>query len=328
VSTLTTGLGGRGRAARQTLGQLGDWRELLASLLPAIALAGMLFWAQSLQSESLSYDGLDLLLSSAIPLVFAAISQMFVIVLGDIDLGTGFLVGLANVISARYLADQPLIALAMFAGLIAAYAAQGALIHLRRIPSIIVTLGTSFIWSGIALLVLPIPGGTAPAWLTDLLITQPPLFPMPIWIAVAVSVVAYLLTHLLPYGAVIRGTGSNQGAIERSGWSVLKVRCVAYALAGTFGILSGLAVTAITGSGDANASANYTLLAIAAVILGGAAFSGGRFVPFGAVIGALALALVGPVLGLLDVSSDYQTGAQGLVLIIVLAGRAITRRAD
>ena len=328
MSTMATGMGNRRRAARQTLGQLGDWRELLAGLLPVIALAGMLVWAQTLQSDSLTYDGLDLLLSSAVPLVFAAISQMFVIVLGDIDLGTGFLIGLANVVSARYLTHKPLLAIAIFAGLIAAYAVQGALIYLRRIPSIIVTLGTSFIWAGLALLVLPIPGGTAPGWLTDVFTAQPPLLPMPIWISAAVAIVVYAITHLLPYGAVVRGTGSNEAAIGRSGWSILKVRMVSYGLAATFGIVSGLAVTAITGSGDANASANYTLLAIAAVILGGAAFSGGRSVPFGAVVGALALSLVGPVLGLIDVSSDYQTGAQGLVLIIVLAGRAITKRAD
>jgi ribose transport system permease protein len=318
----------RRRRPLETLGQLGDWREWLASLLPAIALVAMLLWAQSLQSSALSYGGLELLLSSAIPLVFAAVSQMFVIVLGDIDLGTGFLVGLANVVAAKFLLDRPFVAVALFAGIVAAYALQGALIHLRRIPSIIVTLGSSFIWSGLALLILPIPGGSSPAWLTSLFNDQPPLLPMPVWMAIAVAIVVYLITHLLPYGAVIRGTGSNDAAVLRSGWSILKVRMASYALAAVFGILSGLAVTGITASGDANASANYTLLAIAAVILGGGAFSGGRSVPVGAVVGALALGLVGPVLGLLDVSSDYQTGAQGLVLIVVLAGRAVTRRAD
>ena len=318
----------RHRRPLETLGQLGDWRELLASLLPGIALVAMLLWAQSLQSSALSYGGLELLLSSAIPLVFAAVSQMFVIVLGDIDLGTGFLVGLANVVAAKFLLDRPLVAIAIFVGIVAAYALQGALIHVRRIPSIIVTLGSSFIWSGLALLILPIPGGSSPSWLTSLFTDQPPLLPMPVWMAIAAAVVVYLITHLMPYGAVIRGTGSNDAAVLRSGWSILKVRMVSYAFAAVFGILSGLAVTGITASGDANASANYTLLAIAAVILGGGAFSGGRSVPVGAVVGALALGLVGPVLGLLDVSSDYQTGAQGLVLIVVLAGRAVTRRAN
>lgn len=313
---------------RDTIRQLGDWRELLVSLLPAIALVAMLLWAESLQSGSLSYNGLNLLLSSSVPLVFAALSQMFVIALGDIDLGTGFLVGLANVVAARWLSSDPLLAVAMFLGLIAAYSAQGALIYLRRIPSIIVTLGASFIWAGLGLLVLPTPGGTAPGWLSSIFNDNTPLVPVPVWIAVVVAVVTYVITHRVPYGAVLRGAGSNEAAVVRTGWSMLKIKMVSYALAAVFGILAGLAVTGISGSGDSGASANYTLLAIAGVILGGGSFSGGRAVPFGSVIGALALGLVGPVLGLANVSSDYQTGAQGLVLLIVLAGRAVTRRAS
>ncbi|MGH3026224.1 MAG: ABC transporter permease, partial [Gaiellaceae bacterium] len=70
------------------------------------------------------------------------------------------------------------------------------------------------------------------------------------------------------------------------------------------------------------------LLAIAAVILGGGEFAGGRAVPFGAVIGALSMSLVGTLLSLQNVPSSYQAGAQGLVLILVLAGRAVTRRLE
>src|SRR5581483_10451995 len=119
-----------------------------------------------------------------------------------------YLVGLANVIAARWLDSNALLAIVLFIGLVGAYAAQGALIQLRRIPSIIVTLGSSFIWLGLGLLVLPTPGGSAPAWLSNVFTSSPPLLPMPIWIAIVVAVVVYLITHLLPYGAVIRGAGS------------------------------------------------------------------------------------------------------------------------
>jgi ribose transport system permease protein len=318
----------RAGRVRQLAPQFADWRELLAALLPGIALVAMLVWAQSLQSQAITYDGLNLLLSSAVPLLLAALSQMFIIVLGDIDLGTGYLVGLANVVAARWLAHKPLLAIAIFIGLVLAYALQGVLVHVRRIPSIIVTLGSSFIWLGCGLLVLSIPGGSSPAWLSSFFNAAPPLVPLPIWIAGGVALLAYAISFLLPYGAVIRGTGSNDTAVARSGWSIITVRVVSYGLAAIFGVLSGLALTGITGSGDSSASANFTLLAIAAVILGGGEFAGGRSVPVGAVIGALALSLVGPVLGLLNVSSDYQTGAQGLVLIVVLAGRAITKRVE
>src|SRR4051812_36100895 len=75
----------RRQRVRRTVVQLGDWRDLLSAMLPGIALVGMLLWARSLQPGAISYDGLELLLASGIPLMFAAVSQMFVIVVGDID---------------------------------------------------------------------------------------------------------------------------------------------------------------------------------------------------------------------------------------------------
>jgi ribose transport system permease protein len=104
------------------------------------------------------------------------------------------------------------------------------------------------------------------------------------------------------------------------------VRLILFGLAGIFVLLAGLAVTANTTSGDANASQGYTLLSIAAVILGGGQFTGGIIAPVGTVAGAITISLVGSLLAFLNVSSDYQIGVQGAILIAVLAGRALTRR--
>jgi ribose transport system permease protein len=182
------------------------------------------------------------------------------------------------------------------------------------------------VWLGLALLVLPSPGGTVPQWLASLWAATPPLIPPPLLIAVVVAVAGWLLVRRLPYGVVLRGAGANREAVQRAGWSMLRIRVTTYALAGCFGVLAGLATTAVTASGDANASSGLTLLTVAAVILGGGEFSGGIANAFGAVVGAVAIALVGSLLSLLDVSSDYQTGVQGAILLAVLAGRAVARR--
>ena len=58
--------------------------------------------------------------------------------------------------------------------------ALGALIHLRNLPSIVVTLGMSFVWQGLAILLLPKPGGKAPDWLLGLMGFKPPFVPFPI----------------------------------------------------------------------------------------------------------------------------------------------------
>lgn len=300
--------------------------DLFRAALPAIALMVIYVWIVQRQSGAASYTGVNLLVSSTVPLIFATIAQMLVIVLGDIDLGIGAMVGLANVIAARWLASEPALAVLLLLALVAGYVLLGAIIELRRIPSIVVTLGASFVWLGFALLILPTPGGSAPSWLARLFAWNPPVVPFPIIVAVVVSAVAWALIIRLPLGVVIRGAGSNREAVERAGWSMLHLRMTVYGTAAVFGVLSGLATTAVTASGDVNASAGLTLLSIAAVVLGGGEFSGGIAVPFGAVIGAVAIALVGSLLSLLDVSSDYQTGVQGAILIAVLAGRALASR--
>ena len=94
-----------------------------------------------------------------------------------------------------------------------------------------------------------------------------------------------------------------------------------------FGVLSGMALIGITTSADANIGNGYTLLSIAGVILGGGEFVGGRVSPIGAVIGALTLALAAsPLLTFMHIPPDWQVGANGAILIIVLAARALISR--
>jgi len=303
-----------------------EWRGGLRPALPGLAFAVLLITCFVLESNSFNYEGVDLLLSAGVPLTFAAMSEMFIIMVGDIDFGLGFFVGLCNVVVARWFASDPGIAILVLLMLIVGYMAIGALIEVRRVPAILVTLGASFLWLGLGLTILPIPGGSSPPWLAGLMAWQPPLVPFPILVSVLLGVAAYALCYWWPYGSIIRGAGSNREAVRRAGWSTLKVRIVAYGLAGLFGVLAGVALTGITASGDATASANVTLLAIASVILGGAEFSGGIAAPVGAVFGALTISLVGLVLAFLSISSDFQTGTQGLILILVVGGRVMTRR--
>ena len=114
----------------------------------------------------------------------------------------------------------------------------------------------------------------------------------------------------------------------RAGWSLLQIKMTMYGLAAIFGILSGLALVGLTTSADANIALRYTLLTIAGVILGGGEFVGGRVSPIGAVIGAMTLTLAVSFLTFLRISPDWQIGAQGAILIIVLALRALIIRRE
>jgi ribose transport system permease protein len=150
--------------------------------------------------------------------------------------------------------------------------------------------------------------------------------------AIVASVIIALVGHWLvmrsSFGVVLRGVGGNQRTVERAGWSVLRARATAYALAGLFAVLAGMSLVGLTTSADANIAVRYTLLSIAGVILGGGEFVGGRVSPIGAVIGAMTLTLAASFLSFLKISPDWQIGAQGAILIIVLALRLVLARAE
>ncbi|TIT76721.1 MAG: ABC transporter permease, partial [Mesorhizobium sp.] len=157
-----------------------------------------------------------------------------------------------------WLKDAPLIGVAVLLSSIGVYALLGALIHLRNLPSIVVTLGMSFVWQGLAILVLPKPGGKAPDWLLSLMAFKPPLIPFPIIAALVIAAVVHVGLMRTSYGVILRGSGGNAAALRRAGWSLLKTRIVLFALTGLFGVLSGMALIGITTSADANIGNGYT----------------------------------------------------------------------
>ena len=298
-------------------------RRFLRQALPFLTLAVVLAATFYVQPRTMSYFRLNLMLQYAVPIALATIAQMFIITVNDLDLSIGPFVGLVSCVGATLLFENPALGVLVLLVLIAAYGAIGALIHLRNLPSIVVTLGLSFVWLGIAVMILPSPGGKAPDWLKALMTVQTPWVPFPIIAAIVIGVAVHLALMLSSYGVIARGAGGNPKALTRAGWSMLRTKVVMYMLAGLFGVLSGLALLGLTPSGDAHVADRYTLYSIAGVILGGGEFIGGRVSPLGAVVGALTLALAGSFLIFLKISPDWQIGAQGAILIIVLALRAL-----
>ncbi len=302
-------------------------RRILRAVLPALSLALILLGIWALNPRAISYFGLTLMLNLAVPVALATVGQMFVMAVNDLDLSIGTFVGFVGCVTATWLHDDPVVGALILAGCVVAYALLGALIHLRNLPSIVVTLGMFFVWQGLAILILPKPGGHAPDWLHGLMAVKTPIVPFPIIAALAIGIVAHVGLMRTSYGAVLRGAGGNPVAVARAGWSLLRAKVVMFGLAGTCGVLAGMALIGLTTSADANLGNGYTLLSIAGVILGGGEFVGGRVSPIGAVIGALTLTLAGSLLNFMHISPDWQVAAQGAILIVVLAARALINRA-
>jgi ribose transport system ATP-binding protein len=250
---------------------------------------------------------------------------LFIIGGSEIDLGIGAFAGLINVISATYLVSDPAMGCVFMALALAGYTAFGLLVQARSIPAIIVTLGASFIWLGIGYTLQQTPGGSSPGWLADLaafnLLTVPSS-------ALCLLVAAFVATtvNASRRGVVLRGFGANPLSMIQSGWSPLSAAFARYAISGLFGLAAGLAMTAINTASDINAGNSYTLLSIAAVVIGGSSLTGGRMTPLGTLFGAISLSLVGSLLGLLNVSTDYNAVVQGGLLIGILYLRTIFSR--
>lgn len=300
-----------------------DRLRLLVPALSLLVLLGAIFY---LQPRAMSYVGLNLLLNLAVPIALATIAQMFIMMVNDLDLSMGTFVSFVACVTATFLQTTPWLGLLILVASILAYAVLGVVIYLRNLPSIVVTLGMSFVWGGLAVLMLPTPGGTAPEWIRWLVTSKPPFVP----VAIVASVLIAALTHWLvirsALGVLLRGVGGNERSVQRAGWSVVRAKALAYGFAGLFAVLAGMSLVGLTTSADANIALRYTLLSIAGVILGGGEFVGGRVSPIGAVIGALTLTLAASFLSFLRISPDWQIGAQGGILILVLALRLLLNR--
>ena len=191
--------------------------RVLRALLPALSLTLILIGIAWLNPRAISYFGFNLMLNLAIPIALATIGQMFVITGNDLDLSIGTFVGFVGCVTATWLREAPLFGVAVLLASIGVYAALGALIHVRKLPSIVVTLGMGFVWQGLAILLLPKPGGRAPDWLLNLMGFKPPWVPFPIIAAVLIAAVAHIGLMRTSYGAILRGSGGNPVAISRAG---------------------------------------------------------------------------------------------------------------
>jgi len=302
-------------------------RRALPGLLTLAAMIVFLVICGTIQPRIWSQAGLTLIMSPIVALAIASMAQMVMMSIGDIDLSIGFFVGMVTAVVATLLRDTPFIGALALLGCVLAYALIGALVQLRSVPSLIATLGASFIWLGLGLFILPLPGGLTPDWLISYALWRPPLsVPAPVMTMIAATAITWYVTKRTGLGVRFRSLGSNPVALARSGASLLVTRMLAYGTVGVLGVLAGITLAAEIGGGDVNAVPGYTLTTIAAVILGGGMFTGGRVVAWGTLFGAVTLGLLTVLLTLLNLSSNLQPAVQGLIVIAVLAGRLIVER--
>ncbi|MBA2336911.1 MAG: ABC transporter permease, partial [Acidimicrobiia bacterium] len=279
------------------------------------------------------------IVKNGLPFAYLAVAQAVIVIAGGIDLSVGAMMVLTNSVAARYMEGQPL-AVTLLLGVIVIVGAAilngsvGWIIERSRVPDIVVTLATSFIFSGLALLVLPSPGGGTSdgfRWLfsgsSSGIGTN--FWPSMVALLIPVAVVAWWLGTTRP-GLSLYALGSSRTAAYLSGSDVRRSKMVAYAVGGMFAALAGLATTAIIGRGDPRFSlgANATLNSVAAIVLGGIALTGGIGSVIGAVAAGIVLFFLNPVLTAMGIDPNQAQVVQGLLiaLVMMVAGLLELRR--
>jgi ribose transport system permease protein len=290
--------------------------------------------------------------NQSMTLVFAGMAQTSVVLTGGIDLSVGPIISLTNSMASEIFSDDPVkTGLAILAVLGAGSLCgllNGLIVVYGRLQPIIVTLATASLFSGIALLLRPRPGGYIPLEYSDYLTRRVGQVIPESWIApekdltgvaaqfrwlidgIPCSLVllsAVLLLIWIPFrhskwGMWIYAVGSSEGAAYMSGVPVNRVKVLAYMMSGFFAAMAGLFLSANTLSGDATTGANFTLQSIAIVVLGGTSLFGGQGGVTGTIAGAFALRVIGSILFFAKVNPLQQPLWEGVVIILAVAAGA------
>lgn len=281
----------------------------------------------------LTGDNLKNLLVQVAPLAAIAIGQLFVILVGGIDLSVGSLIALTTVtgsLAFQHIGGGVVTLVAMLlTGLLAGLI--NALLYVKgRMPhSFIPTLAMLNAASGLALLLSdgqPTPG--MPGIVTTIGGSSVFGIPVAIIVVAALAGAAGLLARKLRWGRWIYEVGGDREAARRLGIPVDRVVMSVFLISGFCASVAGIITAGRVDAGYPTAGQLQELASISAVIIGGASFWGGRGTVSGAVCGAFVFGVINNGLNLLNVSIYWQLIAIGVILVVAVELDVVRRKLE
>ncbi len=263
------------------------------------------------------------------PLILVSLGQATLLLVGAVDLSLGAGISLVTTVMASLMYNTPVSIIAVvllgIAVAIGLSLFNGFFIGIIGPPPLIMTFATSVIWYGIALLLMPSPGGHIPEAYYGLYGKSIAGFlPVPGLVLLVALAFCLLLGRLRPFRHLY-AVGGNERAAKASGIRVARIKIFAFLVSGIFVALAALCVVAQTATGDARSGQGFTLNSVAAVIIGGIAFSGGKGNFVGAVIGGIILGLLINIIYFANITSFYQVFTKGAIILAALVIGAIPR---
>lgn len=298
-------------------------KDRIVPFVPLLVLVVLVLVIAARQPNFLSVYSMRGLLESVAPLLLLALGQMFVILTGGIDLAFAVVASFGSVLLAMWIPGMGpggiLLALVVTSliGLV-----NGLVVSHFQVPSFIVTLGAMGLYSGLGLWISGAStirvseGYDALGWLADLRIAQLPISGI---ISVVLAVAIAVLMMTLTRGRALNALGLAEPAVLMSGVSTKRLRVLAFTLSGLFSGLAAVMLVALQRSGGPSLADSMQLPAIAAVVIGGTAITGGVGGAMKVLVGSLIIVVLRVGLTIIGVDPAWEQVFYGGVIIAAVA---------
>jgi rhamnose transport system permease protein len=283
--------------------------------------------ASSFQPRFVDSQNIKFVFSNAVIFALLALGETVVVVSRNIDISVGSVLGLSAYLSSDLFSKvhgMPIVVV-FLVGLaigLACGALNGAIVAVARVPSLVVTLATLYIFRAVDVLVVGggmVVASTLPG--SFLAIPTSSIGPVPylaIAVAAAVAVGAYVLSSFRP-GRELYAMGSNPDAARLAGIPIGKRVFWSFVISGGVAGIAGVLWAATYGTVDSTAGLNYELTVVAAVVVGGVNIFGGSGTVAGAALGALLLATINQALYVLGISSFWDPAIDGALILFAIS---------
>ncbi len=313
--------------------------NMIFELRAFIALAVLIIVFSSLSDSFLTVTNVITMTKHVAINAVLALGMLLVILKGGIDLSVGSIVGLSGVVCGELLggiripgtdtlAFPPVWVVVILAILVGTGVGliNGILVTRFNVAPFIATLGMLYVARGTGLLIsggstYPNLGGNPSLGNTGFSYIgggRPLGLPFSIWVMIALALATTLLLTKAPFGRWLYATGGNERASELSGVPVRRVKTIVYMLSGACAAITGIIIASELTSAAPQAGESFELNAIAAVVIGGAALSGGRGNVRGTLVGAFVIGFLADGLVILGVSTFWQIFIKGAVIILAV----------
>ncbi|MDM0116122.1 ATP-binding cassette domain-containing protein [Variovorax sp. J22R133] len=318
---------GRRESSERDAGRTASWTRSVyfpAAILAALTLVLGIVTA-SVNARFVSTYNLGIMLTFLAALGFIAFAQLLVVLIGEIDLSLGPIAGLVVVLASFMMPSDGSALMTSLggAGIVLLAGAigflQGLAVAKLRLPAVVVTLGTFFGLQGLSLVLRPLPSGTISDQVHDLFGHQFLAVPLAAALMLALMFGFERVLFRSSTGRWIRATGSDRVSAHKLGVNRALVVPAVFAAAGVLTGLGGLILAGEVGVGSPSVGTGYTLMSITAVVLGGAAITGGRGSFVCTLLGAVLVQLVFSATSFLALGAEWQNWMVGVTTLLAAA---------